>query len=146
MVGHIGKSRMKTTTLSNAAPDTPFDQLVEPSCSRYFVERTIQDGKAECGWDEFQAQKYPAWVHHTALTACTFWFIAKTKLKYALECQRDPRSCPATRSRSAPSFIDCHCPRTHESRSPFALVVNRSGQTSGRQTPGQSFSLDCQSP
>jgi SRSO17 transposase len=79
-----------TYTLSNAAPDTPLSQLVEPSCTRYFIERTIQDGKDECGWDEFQAQKYPAWQHHTALTACTLWFIAKTKLKYALECQRDP--------------------------------------------------------
>jgi len=79
-----------TYTLSNAAPDMPLSQLVEPGCTRYFVERTIQDGKEECGWDEFQAQKYPAWQHHTALTACTLWFIAKTKLKYALECQRDP--------------------------------------------------------
>lgn len=49
-----------TYTLSNAPPDTPLAQLVEPGCTRYFVERTIQDGKEECGWDEFQAQKYPA--------------------------------------------------------------------------------------
>jgi hypothetical protein len=79
-----------TYTLSNASPDTPLPQLVEPGCTRYFIERTIQDGKEECGWDEFQAQKYPAWQHHTALTACTLWFIAKTKLKYAIECERDP--------------------------------------------------------
>jgi len=79
-----------TYTLSNAAPDVPLSQLVEPGCSRYFVERTIQDGKEECGWDEFQAQKYPAWEHHTALTACTLWFIAKTKLKYAIQHKRDP--------------------------------------------------------
>ncbi len=79
-----------TYTLSNAAADVPLSQLVEPGCSRYFVERTIQDGKEECGWDEFQAQKYPAWEHHTALTACTLWFIAKTKLKYALQHERDP--------------------------------------------------------
>jgi len=77
-------------TLSNASPDTPLSQLVEPGCTRYFVERTIQDGKEECGWGEFQAQKYPAWQHHTALTACTLWFIAKTKLNYAIECERDP--------------------------------------------------------
>ena len=79
-----------TYTLSNASPDTPLSQLVDPGCTRYFVERTIQDSKGECGWDEFQAQKYPAWQHHTALTACTLWFIAKTKLKYALQCERDP--------------------------------------------------------
>jgi len=79
-----------TYTLSNASRDVSLSQLVEPGCSRYFVERTIQDGKEECGWDEFQAQKYPAWEHHTALTACTLWFIAKTKLKYAIQHERDP--------------------------------------------------------
>jgi len=79
-----------TYTLSNAPAHTPLQRLVEPACTRYFVERTIQDGKDECGWDEFQAQLYPAWQHHTALTACALWFIAKTKLKYARECERDP--------------------------------------------------------
>lgn len=79
-----------TYTLSNAPAEVSLPQLVEPGCTRYFVERNIQDSKQECGWDEFQAQKYPAWEHHTALTACTLWFIAKTKLKYARDCERDP--------------------------------------------------------
>jgi len=64
--------------------------LAELLCGRYFVERVIQDSKDEQGWDEFQAQKYLAWEHHTALTACALWFIATTKLSWAEECQRDP--------------------------------------------------------
>ena len=54
------------------------------------MERSIQDAKDECGWDEFQAQKYTAWSHHIALTACALWFIAKEKLKWGAECGRDP--------------------------------------------------------
>jgi SRSO17 transposase len=77
--------------LSNAPPDTPFPRLAEGSCVRYFVERVIEDAKDENGWDEFQAQKYLAWEHHTALTACALWFIAQTKLSWAQEVARDPQ-------------------------------------------------------
>lgn len=76
--------------LSNAPESTPFQKLAEACCSRYFVERTIQDAKEECGWGEFQAQKYLAWQHHTALTACALWFIAQTKLSWASKYERNP--------------------------------------------------------
>jgi SRSO17 transposase len=79
-----------TYALSNAPEDTPLPRLAEFICSRYFVERAIEDAKDECGWDEFQAQKYRAYQHHLALTACALWFIAKEKLKWAEECHRDP--------------------------------------------------------
>jgi hypothetical protein len=51
----------------------------------------IQDAKDENDWDEFQAQKYPGWEHHTALTAYALWFIAQTKLSWAEEVTRDPQ-------------------------------------------------------
>jgi SRSO17 transposase len=76
--------------LSNAPESTPVQQLAEACCSRYFVERMIQDAKQENGWGDFQAQKYLAWEHHTALTACALWFIAQTKLSWAAKYQRDP--------------------------------------------------------
>jgi SRSO17 transposase len=76
--------------LSNAPQEAALQFLAELMCGRYFVERIIQDGKDEVGADEFQAQKYLAWEHHTALTACALWFIATTKLGWAKDCQRDP--------------------------------------------------------
>jgi SRSO17 transposase len=79
-----------TYVLSNAPLDTPLRRLADWSCGRYFVERALQDAKDEQGWDEFQAQKYLGWAHHTALTACALWFIAQTKLAWAEECARDP--------------------------------------------------------
>jgi SRSO17 transposase len=80
----------RTYALSNAPQDASLQFLAELICGRYFVERVIQDSKDEVGADEFQAQKYLAWQHHTALTACALWFIATTKLDWAKDCQRDP--------------------------------------------------------
>jgi SRSO17 transposase len=80
----------RTYALSNAPQEASLQFLAELLCGRYFVERVIQDSKDEVGADEFQAQKYLAWEHHTALTACALWFIAIVKLKWAKDCQRDP--------------------------------------------------------
>ena len=80
----------RTYALSNAPEDAALQFLAELLCGRYFVERVIQDSKDEIGADEFQAQKYQAWNHHIALTACALWFIAITKLDWAKDCQRDP--------------------------------------------------------
>jgi len=80
----------RTYALSNAPQDASLPFLAELLCGRYFVERVIQDSKDEVGADEFQAQKYLAWEHHTALTACALWFIATVKLDWAKDCQRDP--------------------------------------------------------
>ena len=78
LILRVERNGDRTYLLSNAPPDTPLQQLAEGSCGRYFVERVIQDAKDENGWDEFQAQKYLGWEHHTALTACALWFIAHT--------------------------------------------------------------------
>jgi SRSO17 transposase len=80
----------RTYAFSNAPEDASLQFLAELLCGRDFVERVIQDSKDEVGADEFQAQKYAAWEHHTALTACALWFIATTKLDWAKDCQRDP--------------------------------------------------------
>ena len=79
-----------TYSLSNAPQEASLQFMAELLCGRYFVERVIQDSKDEVGSDEFQAQKYLAWEHHTALTACALWFIATVKLDWAKDCQRDP--------------------------------------------------------
>jgi SRSO17 transposase len=90
LVMRIERNGDHTYAFSNAPQDASLQYLAELLCGRYFVERVIQDAKDEQGWDEFQAQKYLAWEHHTALTACALWFIATTKLSWATECQRDP--------------------------------------------------------
>lgn len=77
-------------SLSNAPADTPLTQLARWRCQRYFAERIFQDAKTEGGWDELVARKYRAWMHHTALDALALWFIAETKLDWAIAHPRDP--------------------------------------------------------
>lgn len=77
-------------SLSNAAQNTPLFTLAQRKTQRYFVERSLQDAKSELGMDEFQAIKYRAWQHHTALTLLASWFIAETRLDWQQEHPRDP--------------------------------------------------------
>jgi SRSO17 transposase len=90
LVMRIETNSDHTYAFSNALENATLLFLAELLCGRYFIERTIQDGKDETGADEFQAQKYRAWEHHTALTACALWFVSTTKLEWAKDCQRDP--------------------------------------------------------
>ncbi len=76
--------------LCNASKATPLEPLAWWKCQRYFVERSNQDAKSELGWDEFQAQKFPAWQHHVACTVLACWFVAQTKLEWAQTYARDP--------------------------------------------------------
>ena len=64
--------------------------MIERSCQRHFTERNFQDGKSELGWADFQAQKYRAWQHHSALTAAATWFVAEVKLNWRERYARDP--------------------------------------------------------
>jgi SRSO17 transposase len=76
-------------SLSNAPSSTPLKVLAHRKCQRFFIERANQDAKSEFGWDEIQTTKLLAWQHHLALTILAAWFIAQTKLDWALDYQRD---------------------------------------------------------
>ncbi len=78
-------------SLSNAPEDTSLSQLAYWRSERYFVERTFQDTKSEIGWDELEARKYRAWMHHVALSALALWFIEQTKLDWAQRVPPDPK-------------------------------------------------------
>ena len=73
-----------TYALSNAPPPTPAAQLVNWKCRRFGIECANHDAKSELGWGDFQAQKFVAWEHHLALTILAGWFIAQTKVDWAL--------------------------------------------------------------
>ena len=76
-------------SLSNADNRTTMGVLAQWRSERYFVERVFEDGNGEAGWDELEAQKYRAWMHHAALTALALWFVTQTKLEWAYNCPKD---------------------------------------------------------
>ncbi len=76
--------------LSNVSAETSLERLAWMESQRYFVERSIQDAKSELGWDEFQAWKFLAWEHNTAMTILASWFITETQVHWAQQYPRDP--------------------------------------------------------
>ena len=76
--------------LSNAPEDTPLTLLAQRKCQRSFIEQANREAKSDFGWDEIQTTKYRAWQHHLALTILAAWFIAETKLDWAIAFARDP--------------------------------------------------------
>jgi SRSO17 transposase len=76
-------------SLSNASPTTPLLTLAQRQSQRHLVECSLQDAKSELGMDEFQATHYRAWEHHLALTILASWFIAETRLDWAIDHPRD---------------------------------------------------------
>jgi len=79
----------RTYSLSNAPAQTSLTRLARWKCQRHFVEVANREAKTEAGWDELRARKYRAWEHHLGLTALACWFIAQTKLDWALQHPRD---------------------------------------------------------
>lgn len=80
-----------TYALSNAPGTTGAGQLVEWKCGRFGIECANEDAKSELGWGDFMAQKFMAWEHHLALTILAGWFIAQTKVDWAVQHGRDGR-------------------------------------------------------
>ncbi len=78
-------------SLTNAPPSTDLPTLAYRKCQRYFIERSLQDAKSELGMADFQALKYRAWEHHLALTLTASWFIAETRLDWAIDSPPDPQ-------------------------------------------------------
>jgi SRSO17 transposase len=54
--------------LSNAAPDTDTLRLAKMSCSRYWIERAIEDAKGVGSLEDYEARSWRSWHHHIAMS------------------------------------------------------------------------------
>ncbi len=61
--------------LSNAPADTSIERLGEMSCSRYWMERAIQDAKSDGGMADYEVRGYTGWNHYMAMTFLAMLFL-----------------------------------------------------------------------
>jgi len=66
-------------TLSNAAPETSRERLAIMQGQRFWVERSLQDAKSECGMADYQARRWLAWHHHMAMVMIAMLFMAEER-------------------------------------------------------------------
>jgi SRSO17 transposase len=69
-------------TLSNAPEDTPLLRLGQMQGGRYWVERTFEDAKGECGLADYQALGWRAWHHHVTMVMLAMLFIAEQRVAH----------------------------------------------------------------
>ena len=62
------KSKEIKYQLSNAPADTVIDRLGQMSGSRYWIERTFEDGKGIAGLADYQLRGWTGWHHHITIT------------------------------------------------------------------------------
>jgi SRSO17 transposase len=54
--------------LTNAASDTDITRLAKMSCSRYWIERAIEDAKGVGSLEDYEARFWSSWHHHIAMS------------------------------------------------------------------------------
>lgn len=91
-------------SVCNAQADTPIQRLAFMQAQRYWVERSLQDGKNEVGLGDYQTRGWLGWHHHMALVMVAMLFL----LEERLAC-RD--SCPLLSSTDVRTLLALFLPR-----------------------------------
>jgi SRSO17 transposase len=76
----IDGSKVKYS-LSNAPESTALQPLAHMQAQRYWVERSFQDSKQQCGLDDYQVRGWLGWPHHMALVMMAMQFMLEQRLK-----------------------------------------------------------------
>src|ERR1019366_5463604 len=66
-------------TLSNAAAETALERLAIMQGQRFWVERSFQDGKSNCGMADYQVRLWSGWHHHMAMVMIAMLFMAEER-------------------------------------------------------------------
>ena len=69
-------------SLSNAAADTPMQQLAEMQGQRFWIERSFENGKGPVGLSHYQVRGWKAWHHHMALAMMAMLFMLKERIEH----------------------------------------------------------------
>ena len=82
----IARREIKTNkikySLSNAPKSASLKRLAFMQAQRYWIERTFQDAKNQCGLGEYQARKWRSWHHHMAMVMMAMLFMIEQRLLY----------------------------------------------------------------
>ncbi len=71
--------------LSNAPADVAVLDLARMACSRFWVERALQDAKGAVGMGEYQLRSWVGWHRHMAMVTLAMFFMLQQKTLLAEE-------------------------------------------------------------
>jgi SRSO17 transposase len=90
---------------TNAPAEVRLQALAEVRAKRWSIEQDFENGKGECGLDEYETRGWVGWHHHTALSVLALWFLARQRDRSGGKKPRVDRprgaSCPRVPARPA---------------------------------------------
>ncbi len=78
----VGSNSDIKISITNASKDIPLKRMAWMQRQRFWVERTFEDAKSECGMADYQVRKWSAWHHHMALVMMAMVFMLSEKIKH----------------------------------------------------------------
>ena len=69
-------------SLSNVTQRTTLKRLGWMQRQRFWIERTFEDAKSECGMADYQVRKWQAWHHHMALVMMAMLFMLSERMSH----------------------------------------------------------------
>lgn len=81
----IRKNENETETkyqFSNAPIDINIEKIGKMSCSRYWMERALEDAKGDVGLADYEVRGYIGWNHHVAMVLMAMMFLLEMQDKW----------------------------------------------------------------
>ena len=78
----LGENPDTKISLTNLPKHATLKRLGWIQRQRYWVERTFEDAKSECGMADYQVRKWSAWHHHMALVMMAMLFMLSEKIHH----------------------------------------------------------------
>ena len=71
--------------ISNAPSHSSWQSLCQKQSTRYWIERTFQDGKTSLGMGDYQTRGWLGWHHHMALVTLGMLFVLEQRMRNAVD-------------------------------------------------------------
>jgi SRSO17 transposase len=71
--------------LSNAPLEISIEKLGQMSCSRYWIERALEDAKGDGGLADYELRGYIGWNHHMAMVFMAMLFLLEMQDEWKLK-------------------------------------------------------------
>jgi SRSO17 transposase len=113
-------------SLCNAAENTSLEKLAEMQSLRYWVERTFQDAKENCGMDEYMVRSWNAWHRHMAMVMLAMLILISYHKKF--EKLKVQVSIPAVAE-----IIKVHNPLKVMTATQLAIKINQDNEMRMRE-------------
>jgi SRSO17 transposase len=81
IISRNSENKRVTYQYSNAPKQTSKDQLAKMSGSRYWIERTFQDGTGIAGLKDHQVRSWTGWHHHMTMTMLAMLYLMLLTIK-----------------------------------------------------------------